>query len=315
VPCLISTATVDRAVAAHPLRAARIIVIVMRLISSDRALRATLALTASGHLNLTDLARAIGATPSATQRAVEILLADGVVERSASPARSYRLCAGDLTTTVVALAGLAIDALDALAIGGAANPAVECMAKVDQALIVVFAARSNDADQARAIRYIELHGARAGVAVQYRDHDDVRRDLVGDPEMRERVADGIVIVGDIDRTFPDRRQHGLATGEALHRLHPALRMPSRRVIRQLVKRHSIERLRLYGSAVRSDFRPDSDIDVLVRFRPEVRPNLLGITELEFDLEAAFGRDVDLIREETLRPETRTRVDDDAVSVS
>jgi hypothetical protein len=67
--------------------------------------------------------------------------------------------------------------------------------------------------------------------------------------------------------------------------------------------------------VRSDFRPDSDVDVLVRYRTGVRPTLRSLIDLERALEAAFGRDVDLVREETLPPEVRERVAREAVSLT
>jgi len=69
---------------------------------------------------------------------------------------------------------------------------------------------------------------------------------------------------------------------------------------------------LFGSGVRSDFRQDSDVDVLVRFRDGVRPTLRSLLDFEAELERAFARDVDVVREETLDPAVRARIDRELV---
>ena len=59
------------------------------------------------------------------------------------------------------------------------------------------------------------------------------------------------------------------------------------------ERH-IRRLAIFGSALRSDFQPDSDIDVLVEFEPDHSPGLFGIARMERELSALLGgRKVDL----------------------
>ena len=56
----------------------------------------------------------------------------------------------------------------------------------------------------------------------------------------------------------------------------------------------IRRLAIFGSALRDDFGPDSDIDVLVEFAPGRVPGLLGIAGMEIELSPLFGgRKVDL----------------------
>lgn len=59
-------------------------------------------------------------------------------------------------------------------------------------------------------------------------------------------------------------------------------------------RSGIVELALFGSVLRDNFRPDSDIDVLVTFSSEVNLSLLGFVSLEQELEAFFGRKVDLV---------------------
>jgi predicted nucleotidyltransferase len=60
------------------------------------------------------------------------------------------------------------------------------------------------------------------------------------------------------------------------------------------KVHHIRRLAFFGSALRDDFREDSDIDVLVEFDPQHVPGLFTLARLERELSALFGgRKVDL----------------------
>ena len=58
--------------------------------------------------------------------------------------------------------------------------------------------------------------------------------------------------------------------------------------------NGIRRLSVFGSALREDFGPESDIDVLVEFEPGRTPGLLGIAHMELGLSELFsGRKVDL----------------------
>lgn len=55
----------------------------------------------------------------------------------------------------------------------------------------------------------------------------------------------------------------------------------------------IRRLGLFGSALRDELRPDSDIDLLVEFEADRTPGMLGIAQLEIELGEMVGRSVDL----------------------
>lgn len=57
--------------------------------------------------------------------------------------------------------------------------------------------------------------------------------------------------------------------------------------------NAIRRLGLFGSALHGSLRPDSDIDLLVEFEPDRSPGLLRLAELELELSALIGRDVEL----------------------
>jgi hypothetical protein len=64
-------------------------------------------------------------------------------------------------------------------------------------------------------------------------------------------------------------------------------------IADFCKQNHIRRLYLFGSVLREDFRPGSDIDVLVEFEPGTRVGLIRLSGLEIELGDIIGRKVDL----------------------
>ena len=64
-------------------------------------------------------------------------------------------------------------------------------------------------------------------------------------------------------------------------------------IADFCRRHHIRKLSLFGSVLRDDFRPESDIDVLVEFEPEARVGMIKLAGLEIELSDLLGRKVDL----------------------
>ena len=65
-------------------------------------------------------------------------------------------------------------------------------------------------------------------------------------------------------------------------------------IADFCRRHHIRKLAVFGSALREDFRHDSDIDVLVEFDPEHTPGLIRLAGMEIELSAVLGgRKVDM----------------------
>lgn len=74
------------------------------------------------------------------------------------------------------------------------------------------------------------------------------------------------------------------------------------------RQHGIRRLALFGSALREDFGPDSDVDVLVEFEAGRRIGFFGLFEIEEALGVFFhGRRVDLRTPEDLSPYFRSEV--------
>lgn len=286
----------------------------VRLLGSRLALLALVALEAAGDLSLTETARAIGARASSAQRALEVLVDDGIAMRvEGKPRPHYRLASTPTARSVLDLARAQLPAATILAVAARASRVVEFLGRAPH-LVVVFAPSSRVAEQARVSRIIDGIGAQSGTRIEYMEHDDVRRELLAHPELRDRMVAGSVLHGSLDRSFPDRSAHGSQPGEPLGMPNAALALPSRRALRALALQHGVASLRLIGSAVRTDFRPGSDVDVVVGLRPGTRPTVSLMAALESDLERLFDRDVDLVREEALRPELRDRVADESVAL-
>jgi predicted nucleotidyltransferase len=64
-------------------------------------------------------------------------------------------------------------------------------------------------------------------------------------------------------------------------------------IAEFCRRHHIRRLALFGSALRDDFTPDSDVDVLVEFEPGARVGMIRLAGIELELSEILGRKVDM----------------------
>jgi predicted nucleotidyltransferase len=64
-------------------------------------------------------------------------------------------------------------------------------------------------------------------------------------------------------------------------------------IEEFCKRNHIRRLSLFGSALRGDAGPDSDIDFLIEFHPDHIPGLIKLAGMEIELSEILGRKVDL----------------------
>lgn len=74
---------------------------------------------------------------------------------------------------------------------------------------------------------------------------------------------------------------------------------SEQKLRAFCQRHRVGRLSLFGSVLRADFSPASDVDVLVEFLPDARPGLFEMARMQLELEEIFGRRVDLVSKKGL----------------
>jgi|SRR3990172_8433335 hypothetical protein len=71
-------------------------------------------------------------------------------------------------------------------------------------------------------------------------------------------------------------------------------------IADFCRRWKINEFSFFGSVLREDFRPDSDVDILVSFHPKAEWSLWDLAEMKEELEKIFGRSVDLVEKEALR---------------
>lgn len=72
-----------------------------------------------------------------------------------------------------------------------------------------------------------------------------------------------------------------------------IELPHRQKISEFCMRHHIRKLSIFGSALREDFSPESDIDILVEFEEGSVPGLLALVKMEEELSRLFGRTVDI----------------------
>ena len=84
-----------------------------------------------------------------------------------------------------------------------------------------------------------------------------------------------------------------------------IRIP-RKKIAEFCRQWEVVELSLFGSVLREDFRPDSDVDVLVTFAKEAQISLFDLVQMKLDLEKIFQRPVDVIEKDALENPFRKR---------
>ena len=87
---------------------------------------------------------------------------------------------------------------------------------------------------------------------------------------------------------------------------------SSETITQFCQRHHIQKLSFFGSVLRADFSPESDIDILVEFDSQHIPGLISLSAIEQELSNIFQRKVDLRTPEDLSSYFRQEVIDSAI---
>jgi uncharacterized protein len=84
-----------------------------------------------------------------------------------------------------------------------------------------------------------------------------------------------------------------------------IELPDERIA-ELCRRWKVVELALFGSVLRDDFRPDSDIDVLVTFTPDCGWSLYDLVQMQEEMKDIFHREIDLVEKEGLRNPFRRR---------
>ena len=86
------------------------------------------------------------------------------------------------------------------------------------------------------------------------------------------------------------------------------------VIAAFCERNHIRKLSLFGSVLRADFRPDSDVDMLVEFVPDADISLFDMGRMQMELTDLLGKFVDFKTEGFVSPRILQRVRNSAVTI-
>ena len=92
---------------------------------------------------------------------------------------------------------------------------------------------------------------------------------------------------------------------------PQISIPQDQVA-DFCRRNQIRTFSLFGSVLREDFGPDSDVDVLVEFDPEAHIGFMALGRMQRELAELLGRRVDLVPRDGLKPQIRDSVLDSAL---
>ena len=85
----------------------------------------------------------------------------------------------------------------------------------------------------------------------------------------------------------------------------AIEIPNDKIV-DFCHKWKIDEFGLFGSVIRDDFTPDSDVDVCVTFASDANPSLYDLAIMEEELKEIFGRKVDLVEKAGLRNPFRRR---------
>jgi len=88
--------------------------------------------------------------------------------------------------------------------------------------------------------------------------------------------------------------------------HLKIKIP-KKDLNEFCLRYEVQRLALFGSVLRQDFRAESDVDVLVSFQPTARVGFITFSRMQRELSSLFKRPVDLVPMDGLKPVIRDSV--------
>jgi uncharacterized protein len=280
-----------------------------------RASEVILALSQLRQARLSQIAAAIGAPLTSAQRATATLRANGIVLASGSRNPDYGLDPEHpAAEAAVELAHRIIPPERAMDIVVRSSPAVESAGRDRHGYVIIL---SPFADQAAAARLeaslVRINRSRPdAIAFDLVERDDLRDRMREDAALLERGRRLVEVRGSLRRAFREPDERGSLGAAPLHRLHPSLPKVPARLLPDLARRHGLARVIAFGSSVREDFRPDSDVDVVFEPRPGVRLGLAPRMEIQERLERALGRDVDLVNARALSDDVRRRVEAEGV---
>ncbi len=277
-----------------------------RLVASLHGLRALVAQSQRpAGLRPAETAAILEISHSSAERALAVLEDDGFVARRGP---RFVLEADARSAAAVRFALATLLPIDALGVIARANPAVEFAGSDGEGTVLVVRRFAQVSDEAALLRTVDaLRDLRPGLAVVLLDKSSLRERLLDDTRPRERALGMHVLAGSVDRSFPDRTRHGDEGAALLRRLHDGVAIPSGRRLRALARRHALRRVVAFGSATRADFRPDSDLDLMVEPAPGRSFGLRQRVDLLADAETLFGRDVDIVAAGDVHPPLAERI--------
>ncbi len=282
-----------------------------RLVSSDLALRALLLLSQRDEgMRTMDVARALGASYSGAENSLDLLVEDGLVTADGP---LLRLAASSRAAAAARFAVALLPAEEAIGALALGNESVEFAGADADGMLVVFRRFPEPAQEQRFRQAIaQLSEAHPDTHVEFAAKEDLREQLLTDLAPRRRAERMTALAGRVDRTFPNRTVHGDVDGQPLGRLNDGVHTPSTRRLRLLARRYGLRKITAFGSATRADFRPDSDLDLLVELAPGASLTLAERVSLIVDVERLFARDVDLLTAQPRRAAVAERISRDAV---
>ena len=129
---------------------------------------------------------------------------------------------------------------------------------------------------------------------------------------RTRASRTEVVAGSVVRAFPRPPREGRGAGQPLHQLNGSLHAPSGRKMRGVAREFGLRRVTAFGSAVRSDFDDESDVDLLVEPRSGRSLGITALASLEDRFEDMFGRRVEVVTPSGLIPDVASALEREGV---
>lgn len=251
----------------------------------------------SDGVRLQEVADAMEAPLTSAQRAIGSLLRDGLAVTSLE--RPPRYSSNSAHPAIDALVEFSLRAAPierVMDVVLRANRAVQFAGRDPDGYLVVLLPFAEAADVARLTSTLTRinHARPDAMAFELLERKDVRSALRDSPTLRERGLRMTVVKGSAIRTFRDPHLHGSFDAIRLGRLHPSLPRVPQRALAKLAADHGLARVVAFGSSVRQDFRPDSDVDVMIEPMPGSRPRISDLIDMQERLEELLDRDVDLV---------------------
>jgi predicted nucleotidyltransferase len=261
-------------------------------------------------LRLSELARVFDSSVSAIQRAVGLLQREGLIERIGDMYRINGEHPGSRAAVEFAIAFIEVPRL---ARALAASRAIEYLGADETDIVIVTRRFPDPIDEVRLRETVaSVHRLRRDFDVEVIAHQEVRRRLLVDTDLRARIANLTTVVGNPERAFPSRRRKRAPDPLPLHRLHELVAAPDPASLRRFAREHGLRRIVAFGSAVTTGFEPGSDLDLYVEPVSAIKPGLAGLTAMVSDAEALFQRDVDLVVGPTRSEQLRASIERDGV---